>query len=101
MKGAQPKDKKKDAITEALQQRAEHGIRLAEEHRQYIEPATEAYKAVKDEDMPDHLIASMAICMENVREHFTDVKGRHGLREDTYTDAIDTASRSSQPSCRP
>ena len=90
MKGA---TKKKDAITEALQKRAEHGNRLAEEHRKYIGPATEAYKAVKDEDMPDHLIASMAICMENVREHFHDVKGRHGLREDTYTDAIETLQR--------
>lgn len=93
MKGAQPKEGKKDVITEALVQRAEHGIRLAEEHRQYIEPATEAFRAVKGEDMPDHLIASMAICMENVREHFTDVKGRHGLREDTYTDAIETLQR--------
>lgn len=90
MKGAQ---KKKDVITEAVQERTERGIRLAEEHRQYIEPATEAYRAVKEEDMPDHLIASMAICMENVREHFTDVKGRHGLREDTYTDAIETLQR--------
>ncbi len=90
MKGA---TKKKDVIAEAVQERTQRGIRLAEQHRQYIEPATEAYKAVKDEDMPDHLIASMAICMENVREHFTDVKGRHGLREDTYTDAIETLQR--------
>lgn len=91
MKGATKK--KDDRITEAVQQRTQRGIRLAEEHRQYIEPATEAYKEVKGEDIPDHLIASMAICMENVREHFTDVKGRHGLKEDTYTDAIETLQR--------
>ena len=90
MKGA---TKKEDVITEAVEQRTQRGIRLAEEHRRFIEPATEAYKAVKDEDMPDHLIASMAICMENVREHFNDVKGRHGLKEDTYTDAIETLQR--------
>lgn len=90
MKGA---TKKENVITEAVEQRTQRGIRLAEEHRRFIEPATEAYKAVKDEDMPDHLIASMAICMENVREHFQDVKGRHGLKEDTYTDAIETLQR--------
>ena len=90
MKGAV---KKADVITEAVSARTQRGIRLAEDHRKYIEPATEAYKAVKDEDMPDHLIASMAICMENVREHFGDVKGRHGLKEDTYTDAIETLQR--------
>jgi len=90
MKGA---TKKKDAITEAVQLRTQRGIKLAEEHRKYIEPAAEAYKAVKEDDMPDHLVASMAICMENVREHFEDVNGRRGLREDTYTDAIETLQR--------
>lgn len=90
MRGA---TKKKSAINEAAQERTQRGLRLAEEHRRYIEPATEAYKAVKQEDMPDHLVASMAICMENTRGYFEDVKGRHGLREDTYTDAVETLQR--------
>ena len=90
MKGAV---RKKDPILEASQKRILEGQRLAEEYRQYIEPATEVFKKVKGEDMPDHTIASMAICMENLREHYESVKGRRGIREDTYTDAIETLQR--------
>lgn len=93
MKGAVKKDSKHAAVTEALGGRAEKGDRLAEEHRKHIGPAVDVYKQYKGRDMPDYMIANMAIAMENLHEHFEDQKGRRGIKEDTYTDAIETLQR--------
>lgn len=89
--------KKKDRVSEDLAKRDERGAKLYEEHRKFIGPAVDVYKEYKGADMPDHLITNMAIGMENLQEWYQDaanrVKGTGYLREDTYTDAIETLQR--------
>lgn len=85
--------KKKDPISEAAKNRLNAGTRIAEEYRKYIGPAADVYRQARKEDMPDHLIANMAIAMQNIREESEKVLASRGLREDTYTDAIETLQR--------
>ncbi len=62
-------------------------------YESYIDPVKKAYKAARDEDLPDHVVANMAICMSNLQEEYRGNAVKTNLKEDTYTDAISTLQR--------
>jgi hypothetical protein len=96
MRGAVKKKGKEAVLEEKLDERSDKGERLFEEHREFIGPAADTYKEFKGSDMPDHMIANMAICMENLCEEYDRQRHKRssmGLNEDTYTSAIDNLQR--------